>query len=138
MRKAYRAIGFMLLVTSGCTGTHPVGYLNVRNESSQPVTVEARPTGGLFLGLFGDHGFREFVPPWVSGDCPTATQGVDSRPVTVTLSGPQMQSATITAFQGEALDVYIFIDSKGRVSTAEGQGPETQTPCTSYQFEPER
>ncbi len=121
------------LVGAGCVGNHPAGAINMRNDSSAPVTVHIAWPGGLPFGLFGPGSVTLTVPPWQPGWCATAGLGVIGVPATVTVSGAALSHTatySVPADVVESSSFYLHVDRTGTIAT--GARPPIQLPCTGY------
>jgi hypothetical protein len=131
------AAAMLCLLFAGCTvqRAHPVGVIDVRNESRQSVRVEVD-------GLANGDQPVEWVPTWIAGWCPMAEIGFsdDGVPTAlqqarIVLSGPSL-SGPMT-FPGTAADILsgglvLTIDSSGTVHVSHEELPTPSAGCAFY------
>ena len=132
-RRTLAAALITALAVSGCVGNHPAGAINLRNDSSAPVTVHIAWPGGLPFGLFGPSNVTLTVPPWQPGWCATAGLGVIGVPATVTVSGVHLSRTatyTVPADVVASSSFYMHVDRTGAITT--GSRPPIQLPCNGY------
>ncbi len=133
--KALAASLFCLLL-AGCGPQldHPVGEIDVRNESPQSVRIEIdRPNGDRPV---------IWVPTWTTGWCPMAEIGFADNGIAnalqqsqIVLSGPSL--AEPTTFPGTAADILtgrlvLTVDPSGAIRITHGQVPLPSAGCAFY------
>jgi hypothetical protein len=124
----------LLLAGCGPQLDHPVGVIDVRNESPQSVRVEIdQPNGDRPV---------TWVPTWTAGWCPVATIGLTDGGIAnalqqsqIVLSGPSL--AEPTTFPGIAADLLsgglvLTVDASGAIHITHGQVPLPSAGCQSY------
>lgn len=110
-----------------------MGGVDIRNESTEPVTVRVQWPSGLPLGLLGPSQLQRVVPPWQPGWCPAAGIGVMGLPVTITVSGSALAGdVTLTPESDEVArySYYVRVDTSGQVVT--GSPPPNAPSCAAY------
>ncbi len=135
-RRTLAAAVMTALAVSGCVGNHPAGAINMRNDSSVPVSVHIARPGGLPFGLFGPDSVTLTVPPWQPGWCVTVGLGVTEVPATVTVSGASLSRTAIYTVPADVVassSFYLHVDRTGTITT--GPRPRIQLPCNGYPVE---
>ena len=127
------AAGLLAIVAMGCSGTHNVGLLLARNESSAPVTFTVTTsTTGLLAGL----NTRTYaLPPWSQPRCPAAGDAFFAWPLTVTVAGPSVTAPVTKTWGSDTVgDIFVRVDASGVVHL--GEPPPTDfANCKPYQFQ---
>src|ERR1019366_7130014 len=122
------ATAMLCLLLAGCAvqRAHPVGAIDVRNESPQSVRVEVD-------GLPNGDQPVAWVPTWTAGWCPMAEIGFADdgianalQQIQVVLSGPSL--AEPTTFPGTAADILtgglvLTVDPSGAIHITPGEVP---------------
>src|SRR5664279_2944249 len=131
------AAAMLCLLLAGCVAhrAHPVGEIEVRNESPESVRVEVD-------GLPNGDQPVAWVPTWIAGWCPAAEIGFADDGIAnalqqtrVVLSGPSL--AEPTTFPGTAADILtgglvLTIDPSGAIHITHGQVPLPSAGCAFY------
>ena len=131
------AAAMLCLVLAGCVvqRAHPVGAIEVRNESPQSVRVEVD-------GLPNGDQPVAWVPTWIAGWCPVAEIGFADDGVAnalqltkIVLSGPSLGEPT--TFPGIAADLLtgglvLTIDASGAIHITHGEVPLPSAGCAFY------
>ncbi len=118
------------LLLAGCSGTHPVSTLLLRNDSPNSATVEVETPGQFPFGA--EHASFE-LPPWHAGLCSYAGWGLMALPVSASISGPAIDSASIKNASPAGADVLIVVvGATGKVAFRIAPEPVQSTPCEAY------
>jgi hypothetical protein len=131
------AAALLCLLLAGCAvqRAHPVGVIDVRNESLQSVRVEVD-------GLPNGYGPVAWVPMWTAGWCPMAEIGFADGGIAnaleqtqIVVSGPSL--AEPTTFPGTAADILtgglvLTVDASGVIHSTHGQVPLPSAGCAFY------
>jgi hypothetical protein len=122
---------------AGCVAhrAHPVGVIDVRNESLQSVRVGVD-------GLPNGYGPVAWVPMWTAGWCPVAEIGFSDGGIAnaleqtqIVVSGPSL--AEPTTFPGTAADILtgglvLTVDASGVIHVTHGEVPLPSAGCAFY------
>lgn len=129
------------LVLAGCVAqrAHPVGVIEVRNESPQSVLIEVD-------GLPNGDQPMAWIPTWTVGWCPRAEIGFADDGIAnalqqtrIMLSGPSVTEPT--TFPGTAADIIkgglgLTIDPAGTIQVTSGEVPLPSAGCALYPLDP--
>ena len=130
--KPWRLLTSILVVVilGGCSGTHPVAVLLLRNDSTQSVVVQV-DTPWQFLGPSNHVSLQ--LPPWHAGLGAYAGWGVTVLPVSVSVSGTGVASpAATTAMPNSPDTLFVLVDASGRVSFRQAPEPVQSSQCGDY------
>lgn len=113
----------------GCSGTHPVVVLDLRNESSQPIELTISSGDGG-----SSRSTTDTLQPWHVGLCPTAGVGLVLWPVSVAIAQTDgVAGGAMTWTAAPSGDLYARIDAEGQTHFNEPVPSQPPT-CDLYQL----